>query len=63
MSLDKVHALLEQEMSRKEFLRFTGVLLLSLVGITSALNNLYATQTATKQVKTGSGYGFSAYGR
>jgi hypothetical protein len=63
MSLDKVHALLQQEMSRKEFLRFSGVILLSIVGVTSTLNNLRAVQTSTHQVKTGSGYGFSPYGR
>lgn len=63
MSLDKLNALLEQEMSRKEFLRLAGVILLSIVGVTSTLNNLRAVQTSTQQVKAGSGYGFSPYGR
>lgn len=64
MNLDKLQALLEQEMSRKEFLRLVGVIILSVVGITSMLNNLQNVHKITERhVKTVSGYGYNTYGR
>ncbi len=59
-SLEKVHDLLQQEVSRKEFLRYAGVAVLSIIGVTGMLQNIRAVQPQQKQ---GSGYGMSSYGR
>lgn len=64
MNLDAVKNLLEQEMNRKEFLKLAGVVILGLIGITSALNNLQDIHRSTQRnAKTSTGYGSSAYGR
>lgn len=64
MNFSKLGDLLEQEVSRKEFLRYIGIMLLGLIGVTSMLNNLHtASNTSLQQAKPKTGYGASAYGR
>lgn len=64
MNFTKLGDLLEQEVSRKEFLRYLGIMFLGLIGVTSMLNNLHtASNTPMHQSKPKSGYGASAYGR
>lgn len=63
-----IHALMEREVSRKEFLRYVGVALLSIIGVTNFIKNLsqplQLPATAPKQLDNKlSGYGHSAYGR
>lgn len=64
--MSKIHELMQQELSRKEFLRYLGIAFLSLIGVASVLQNLTNTlgQTSTKTIdKKAGGYGVSAYGR
>lgn len=64
VGLDKFNDLLQQDVSRKEFLRYIGIALLSLIGVASMLQNLHgAVNTATPRDQQSSGYGASAYGR
>ncbi len=56
--------LLQQEVSRKEFLKYMGAGVLALIGVTTLINNLSALQTLkTSRKKANSGYGVSYYGR
>jgi arginine exporter protein ArgO len=57
---------MQQEISRKEFLRYVGIAFLSLFGVAAVLQNLSNTlgQPSKKvEKKESSGYGYSAYGR
>lgn len=64
VGFDKFHDLLQQDVSRKEFLRYVGIALLSLIGVASMLQNLHgAVNTAAPRERQTSGYGTSAYGR
>ena len=55
---------MEKKVSRKEFLRYLGIILLSLIGITNILNNLQQIiNKSTQQTKSSRGYGMSAYGK
>lgn len=68
IDLKHVHDLMEQEVSRKEFLRYVGVGLLSAVGITNIIKNLsqplqLPTAQQPRVQKSTSGYGMSPYGR
>ena len=64
VGFDKFHDLLQQDVSRKEFLRYIGIALLSLIGVASMLQNLSGTvQTHVQKETRTSGYGSSAYGR
>lgn len=64
VKLESVHDLLQKDVSRQEFLRYIGIGLLGLIGVTSMLQNLHLSsgQQTPKQART-SGYGYSAYGR
>lgn len=57
--------LMRSQMSRGEFLQYTGVALLGLVGITGLLRNLHHALPSQKQSvqKLAAGYGRGAYGR
>ncbi len=60
----KTDDLMNTEVNRAEFLRYTGVALLSLVGIHSFMKNLHDSvpkKRSAKKVAT-KGYGGSAYG-
>lgn len=63
--MSKIQELMQQEISRKEFLRYIGIALLGMAGVTAFLQNLSGSFNQPKQVeqKKGSGYGYSAYGR
>lgn len=63
MKLPDVNTLLQQEVSRKEFLRYMGLAFLSLIGITGILNNLDKLSSKNAKQKEINGYGSSAYGR
>lgn len=59
-----INDLLQKEVSRKEFLKYIGVAILGVIGITQLLNNLQKS-LAPKQIehKQPTGYGASPYGR
>ncbi len=61
----KIQELLQEEISRKEFLRYIGVALLSMVGVASFLQSL-ASNFSKKHVTTiehkQAGYGATPYG-
>ena len=55
---------LQREISRAEFLKFSGVAILGVVGVTGFLKNLHQSiPTKTLQKRAVSGYGRSPYGR
>ncbi len=55
---------MQKEVSRKEFLRYLGLALLAVIGITNLINNLQNTLSGERQKKLQSnGYGSSVYGR
>lgn len=57
--------LMQAQMSRGEFLKYAGVALLGIVGVTGLLRNLHHALPAQRQSspKFAGGYGRSAYGR
>lgn len=63
--LEKVDNILKHEVTRSEFLKYIGVALLGMMGVSSFIKNLHknvlpSTKTTTKRT---AGYGKSAYGR
>jgi arginine exporter protein ArgO len=68
VSWQKVDELMQQEVSRKDFLRYVGIAFLSLIGVASMMQNLQKSlnvnEIGQKQKGKGlSGYGKSVYGR
>lgn len=67
ISWHKVDELMQQEVSRKDFLRYVGLALLSMVGISSMLQNIQTSlgghDAKADSRRQTSGYGSSAYGR
>lgn len=64
VGFDKFQDLLHQEVSRKEFLRYIGIALLSVIGVASMIQNLSGTiNTPNQNANQTSGYGTSVYGR
>ena len=67
IDLSNFHELMEKDVSRKEFLSYVGVALLSVVGVGSFLKNLQQPLSLNSIDKPGAkkvaGYGMSAYGR
>ena len=64
----QLNALLQKDMSRKEFLVTVGLGLVSMTGFASALkflleSNTTKTVSTTTTTKQSAGYGNSAYGR
>lgn len=60
----KIQELLQEELSRKDFLKYIGIALLSMVGVASFIQSLagnFSKSTTTK--KEIGGYGSSPYGR
>jgi len=58
--------MMQREISRAEFLKIIGVILLGLTGIVGFLKNLHESvpvQKAPKARQAAPGYGHSAYGR
>lgn len=54
--------LMNKEMDRKDFLKYSGGVLLAVVGVTGLLNTLLRLGNEDSNKKNG-GYGSSAYGR
>lgn len=68
VSWHKVDELMQQEVSRKDFLRYIGIALLGVIGVTSMMQSLQKSLDShtnpAKPASSGlSGYGSSAYGR
>lgn len=60
--LKKFDELLHQEVSRKEFLRYLGIMGLTIIGVSSMMQNL--NKLGSVQVKhSPRAYGSSAYGK
>ena len=65
--MNKLQNILQQEVTRKEFLQYVGLALLGVIGVTSFLQNL--TSSMSRNVASqhlgsgGGGYGHSKYGR
>ena len=58
--------MMQRQISRGDFLKFTGLALLGLIGVTGFLKNLHGIVPAHEAVKKHSisgGYGRRAYGR
>lgn len=58
-ALDQLYA---QEMSRSDFLRYVGIVLMGIFGITTVLRLVLHTDIATTHAATTQGYGASTYG-
>lgn len=65
VSWHKVDELMQQEVSRKDFLRYVGIALLSLIGVATMMQNLQKSLNdhGSPSQKTATGYGASVYGR
>jgi len=60
----QIDDMLQREISRSEFLKFSGVTILGLIGVTSFLKNLHESiPGSTINKRVGKGYGRSPYGR
>jgi hypothetical protein len=63
----QLDSLLSQEMDRKNFLRYSGGIVLALLGVTGLirilLNSQKNTLAPTETQKTSGGYGTSRYGQ
>lgn len=63
----QLDSLLSQEMDRKNFLRYSGGIVLALLGVTGLirilLNSQKATLAPTETQKQSQGYGTSRYGQ
>lgn len=63
----QIDTLLNQEMDRKNFLRYSGGILLALLGVTGLVRLLLSTKTTTPlledQKNRSHGYGSSKYGQ
>ena len=65
LKLGNMQELLEQEVTRKDFLRYLGLAFVSLVGISALIQNLQQSlaPTSNKPRSSGVGYGATPYGR
>jgi hypothetical protein len=62
MIKDKLEQLYETEMSRYDFLKYVGVIFLSVIGVTGLLHALTQTQSRSPGTAVQHGYGSSPYG-
>ena len=64
---NQIDALLQEKMDRKDFLKYTGTVILGIIGITGLVRMLLGSRglvpTGSDQKSQGSGYGSSTYGR
>lgn len=58
-ALDQLYA---QEMSRSDFLRYVGIVLMGVLGITTVLRLVLHTDLSTAKTTASQGYGASTYG-
>lgn len=61
--LVKLEELLHTEVSRKEFLRHLGIIGLTIIGVSSVLQNLEKLGSSHQAKQQSRGYGSSAYGK
>lgn len=59
---EQLDVMMQQEVSRADFLKFTGIALLGLVGVVGFFKNLNGLMNPRTPDKSG-GYGRSVYGR
>ena len=59
----QIDNILRQEVDRSQFLKYTGVALLGVMGISSFIKNLHKSVQSGSTTKRTAGYGKSAYGR
>lgn len=62
MIREKLDKLYETEMSRYDFLKYLGVVFLSIIGVTGLLRALTQAQGASMSTAVHHGYGSSPYG-
>ncbi len=64
-NLDQIQEVLEKDMTRGEFLRYVGIAMLSIIGVSSIAQNVNKAIVVHKNgsAKNANGYGMSAYGR
>jgi len=64
---DQIDTLLQEKMDRKDFLKYSGTIVLGIIGITGLVRMLLGNRglvpTGSDQKSQGSGYGSSTYGR
>lgn len=58
-ALDQLYA---QEMSRSDFLRYVGIVLMGVLGITTVIRLVLHTDIAANKTPAAQGYGASTYG-
>lgn len=68
MYKQKIDEILNQEISRKDFLKASGAILITLIGIPTVINTITkafsgSTHDSRKIAQTTSGYGGRSYGR
>lgn len=61
--MNKIQELMQQEISRQEFLRYIGVAILGIIGVSSLLQNLTSLSSSKSNHQESGGYGASPYGR
>lgn len=63
--LEKVDNILKHEVTRAEFIKYIGVALLGMIGISSFIKNLHKSVSPRPKTTANrtTGYGKSAYGR
>ena len=59
---EQLDVMMQREVSRADFLKFTGIAILGLIGVVGFFKNLNGLMTPHKTDKSG-GYGRSVYGR
>ena len=60
MQFEELKSILDKKMTRKEFLMNIGIIIVTLLGITSAIKTITSTISGKKQ---SIGYGSTAYGK
>lgn len=59
----QLDSVMQRELSRGEFLKLIGIMLLGFVGVIGFFKNLHGIAPAQPSAKNPGGYGRSAYGR
>ncbi len=64
IDLQNIQRMMQQEVTRQEFLQFIGVSILGLIGVTHVLNSIHGGLLRTgKHRPVSHGYGASTYGK
>lgn len=62
MLKEEIEKILDQEMTRAQFLKSIGLGLLMIVGIPAIIHMLSPNINKTRHVQSGKGFGYGAYG-